>query len=110
MTIKVKYSKLKRMWDKDNKVIFNIPDGDKIVKNVFEVKKDINNIHPTQKPVPLLKRLIEIFSNEGDTILDFTSGSGSTGIAAVKCGRKFVGIELDENFYKQSIEWYEKAR
>lgn len=106
----IKYNTLKRMWNKDNKTIFNIPDGDKIVKNVFEVKKDNNNIHPTQKPVKLLIKLIEIFSNKGDTILDFTSGSGSTGIAAIKSGRKFVGIELDEEFYKQSIEWYKKTR
>lgn len=106
----IKYTDLKNMWTKDNDVVFNIPDGDKIVKNVFEFKKDANNIHPTQKPQALLRRLIEIFSNDSDTILDFTSGSGSTGIAANSIGRSFIGIELDENFYKQSIEWHEKSK
>lgn len=104
------YKKLKRNWDKENKTIFNIPKDQKIVKNVFEFKKDSNNIHPTQKPINLLTKLITIFTNKKDTILDFTSGSGSTGIAAIKKGRKFVGIELDSDFYKQSIEWYEKTR
>lgn len=104
----IKYSELKKKWDLENKTIFNIPKGDKIVKNVFEYKKDLNNIHPTQKPIALLEKLITIFSNKGDTILDFTCGSASTGIAAIKNKRKFVGIELDENFYKAAIEWHKK--
>lgn len=106
----IEYSELKKKWDDENKTIFNIPKGDKIVKNVFECKKDQNNIHPTQKPVPLLSELINIFSNKGETILDFTCGSGSTGIAAVKNGRKFIGIELDEAFYRDALEWYKKTK
>lgn len=56
--------------------------------------------HPTQKPIQLMERCIKIWSNEGDTILDFTMGSGSTGVAAVNTGRKFIGIEKDESYFK----------
>ena len=106
----IPYSELKKQWDEENTVTFNIPSGEKIVKNVFEYKKDINNIHPTQKPLSLLIKLIEIFSNENDIILDFACGSGSTGIAAVKTGRKFIGIELDNNFFNKAVAWYKKER
>ena len=57
-------------------------------------------IHPTQKPVDLLEYLIKTYTNEGDTVLDFTMGSGSTGVACVNTNRKFIGIELDENYFK----------
>lgn len=58
--------------------------------------------HPTQKPVKVLKKLIEIASNEGDTILDPFAGVGSTGIAALELNRKFIGIENDERYFKAS--------
>lgn len=58
--------------------------------------------HPTQKPVKIMKKLIEIASNEGDTILDPFSGVGSTGIAALELNRKFIGIENDEEYFKAS--------
>lgn len=57
-------------------------------------------IHPTQKPVALLEYLIRTYTNEGETVLDFTCGSGSTGVAAVNTNRKFIGIELDENYFQ----------
>ena len=55
--------------------------------------------HPTQKPVSILKTLIETVTNPGDVVLDPFMGSGSTGVAAQSSGRKFIGIELDENYY-----------
>lgn len=55
--------------------------------------------HPTQKPVGLLSHLIKIASNEGGTILDPFMGVGSTGVAALQSGRKFIGIEVDENYF-----------
>jgi len=55
--------------------------------------------HPSQKPVDLLKYLIKTYSNDGDTVLDFTMGSGSTGVACINTNRQFIGIELDENYY-----------
>ncbi|WP_406617877.1 DNA-methyltransferase [Mycoplasmopsis lipophila] len=104
------YDEIKTMWNDENKTIFNIPNNEKIFKNVLEFKKDVNNIHPTQKPQELLKTLINVFSNNGDIILDFTSGSASTGIAAISLNRKFIGIELDKNFYNQSILWYKSIK
>ena len=57
-------------------------------------------VHPTQKPVDLLEYIIKTYSNENETVLDNCMGSGSTGVAAVNIGRKFYGIELDENYFK----------
>jgi DNA modification methylase len=56
--------------------------------------------HPTQKPVALMEYLIRTYTNEGETVLDFTFGSGTTGVAARNLNRKFIGIELDETYYK----------
>jgi len=57
-------------------------------------------VHPTQKPVPLLEYLIKTYTNEGDTVLDFTMGSGSTGVACKNLNRNFIGIELDAEYFK----------
>lgn len=78
---------------------FNLQEGKKFKSNVLEYKKDYTGLHPTQKPVLLLEDLIKTYTNTGDTVLDFTMGSGSTGVAAVNTGRKFIGIELDSNYY-----------
>ena len=56
-------------------------------------------VHPTQKPVPLLEYLIKTYTKEGDLVLDFTMGSGSTGVACLNTGRDFIGIELDEKYF-----------
>ena len=61
-------------------------------------------VHPTQKPVALLEYLIKTYTNEGDLILDFTMGSGSTGVAALNTNRRFVGIELDEDYFNIAVE------
>ena len=57
-------------------------------------------VHPTQKPVELLEYLIKTYSNEGDTVLDFTMGSGSTGVACLQTNRNFIGIELNNDYFK----------
>lgn len=79
-------------------------------KKTYEYKNPINlivfdkirkgSLHPTQKPVPLLEYLIRTYTNEGETVLDFTMGSGSTGVACVNTNRNFIGIELDEEYFK----------
>ena len=66
-------------------------------------------IHPTQKPVELMKWLIETYSDPGDTILDFSMGSGTTGIAAIECGRKFIGIEITPEYFKIATDRIQKA-
>lgn len=55
--------------------------------------------HPTQKPVALMERLVSVFSNEGDTVLDFCMGSGSTGVACKNLGRNFVGFEMNPEYF-----------
>ena len=55
--------------------------------------------HPTQKPVPLMEYLIKTYSNDGGTVLDNVMGSGTTGIAAIKSKRNFIGIEKEEEYY-----------
>ena len=57
-------------------------------------------VHPTQKPVELLEWLIKTYTNEGDVVLDNCMGSGSTGVAALNCGRRFIGIELDKGYFE----------
>lgn len=56
-------------------------------------------LHPTEKPISLMTWLVESYSNEGDTILDFTMGSGTTGIACLKTNRNFIGIEKDDKYF-----------
>jgi site-specific DNA-methyltransferase (adenine-specific) len=62
------------------------------------------NVHPTQKPVALMEYLIKTYTNEGETVLDFTMGSGTTGVAAKNLNRKFIGIELDEGYFNIAKE------
>ena len=57
------------------------------------------NLNPQQKPVDLLEYLIKTYTNEGETVLDATMGSGSTGVAAINTGRKFIGFELEQKFF-----------
>jgi site-specific DNA-methyltransferase (adenine-specific) len=60
----------------------------------------LNKSHPTQKPVALMEYLIKTYTNEGETVLDFTMGSGTTGVACANLNRNFIGIEKDENYFK----------
>lgn len=66
--------------------------------SVIEVNREVGR-HPTQKPVALMEYLIRTYTNEGDTVLDNTMGSGTTGVAAVNTGRKFIGIERDDKYF-----------
>ena len=87
--------------------IFNLWEGNKYKSNILRYKKDYNGYHPTQKPVALLEDLIKTFSNEGNTVVDLTMGSGSTGVACKNTGRSFIGIELDDEYFgiaKERIE------
>lgn len=89
--------------------VFNLHDGKKYKSNILEYKKDYNGYHPTQKPVALLEDLIKTYSNSGDMVLDFTMGSGSTGVAAKNLNRSFIGIELDEAYFEIAKERIENA-
>ena len=65
--------------------------------------------HPTQKPVALMEYLIRTYTNEGETVLDFTMGSGTTGVACKLTGRKFIGIELDETYFDLGVKRIEET-
>ena len=79
-------------------------------KQLIEFSKDAKPVHPTQKPVALMEYLIKTYTNEGETVLDFTMGSGTTGVASVNTGRKFIGIEMDENYFEIAKQRIEEAR
>lgn len=70
-------------------------------------KEKVN--HPTQKPVTLLEYLIKTYTLEGETVLDFTMGSGSTGVACLNTNRNFIGIELDEGYFNIAQNRLEEA-
>ena len=77
--------------------------------NLLEYSRDAQ-LHPTQKPVALLEYLIKTYTNEGETVLDNTMGSGSTGVACINTNRNFIGIELDDEYFeiaKERIENHE---
>lgn len=78
---------------------FNLWEGRKYKSNILKYKKDYSGHHPTQKPVLLLEDLIKTFSNANDLVVDLTMGSGSTGVACRNTNRKFIGIEMDENYF-----------
>lgn len=66
--------------------------------------------HPTQKPVALMEYLIRTYTNEGDTVLDFTMGSGTTGVACINTKRNFIGIEKDETYFNIAKERIENTQ
>jgi site-specific DNA-methyltransferase (adenine-specific) len=76
---------------------------------IIEFGLDPNSVHPTQKPVALMEYLIKTYTNPGDVVLDNTMGSGTTGVAAVQTGRNFIGIEMDEEYYKIAKQRIESA-
>lgn len=69
----------------------------------FSSDKQKTNLHPTQKPVALMEYLIKTYTNEGMTVLDNTMGSGTTGVACIRTGRKFIGIEKDQEYFDIAI-------
>ena len=84
----------------NNKTIYTVNCGERYPLNILNFKsQNGQNVHPTQKPVELLEYLIKTYTNEGDTVLDFTMGSGTTGVACKKLNRNFIGIELDKKYF-----------
>ena len=88
----------------------SVPNEEKPFKKTYTHKQPTNliqfdkvrrgSVHPTQKPVPLLEYLIKTYTSDGETVLDNCMGSGSTGVACVNTNRNFIGIELDEEYFK----------
>jgi len=73
-------------------------------KTLLKYNNESKSIHPTQKPTDLLEYLIKTYTLENETVLDFTMGSGSTGVACVNTNRDFIGIELDKEYYNIAKE------
>jgi site-specific DNA-methyltransferase (adenine-specific) len=114
--VKVKnYSKLSKVSSNDigkyndpNKYfVYTHRNPDTIIEGLWEA--NAGKLHSSQKPVSLMEYLIKTYTKEGDTVLDFAMGSGSTGIACLNTGRKFIGVESDEEYFsmasKRLSEW-----
>ena len=81
--------------------------GTRYPKSIVNISRDFSaqqQVHPTQKPVPLLEWLVKTYSNTGDTVLDNCMGSGSTGLACANINRDFIGIEYDDKYFKIAKE------
>jgi site-specific DNA-methyltransferase (adenine-specific) len=85
---------------------------DKHPKSVLEISNadQRGKTHPTQKPVALMEYLIKTYTNAGETVLDFTMGSGTTGVAAANTGRRFIGIERDPDYFTIAQARIQKAQ
>jgi site-specific DNA-methyltransferase (adenine-specific) len=85
-------------------------EGTRYPKSILNISRDFSaqqQVHPTQKPVPLIEWLAKTYTNEGETVLDNCMGSGTTGVACMNTNRNFIGIEMDPQYYeiaKQRIE------
>lgn len=88
-------------FNNNGKMIFNVMDWPRDNESV--------KIHPTQKPIKLLERLIEIFTDEGDVVIDPVAGSGSTLVAANNLNRKAYGFEIKKDFYTAAKNWIEES-
>ncbi len=69
-------------------------------RSILRFGSDAKPVHPTQKPVALMEYLIRTYTNEGMTVLDNCMGSGTTGVACVNTGRKFIGVEMDAGYFQ----------
>lgn len=106
------YRKNKGSTSKDNmiktlKPIEQKNSGFRYPRTILKFSRDFSaqtRLHPTQKPVALLEYLIKTYTNEGETVLDNCMGSGSTGVACINTKRNFIGIELEEKYYKIACE------
>lgn len=106
-TNKVKNGKMGKLTDNGNKKVLEYKDnGLRYPTQILKFQRDIlkSNLHPTQKPLLLMEYLIKTYTNENETVLDFTMGSGSTGVAAKNLKRKFIGIEQDEKYFNIAEE------
>ena len=82
----------------NKKQVITVSDGRRYPLSIIKESKQ-SGLHPTQKPVALMEYLIKTYTNENETVLDFTMGSGTTGVACKNTNRKFIGIEMDDNYF-----------
>ena len=99
-----KQDKENSFWRPSNSENSNFQEWTNYPRNYIEFSYQTKAVHPTQKPVDLMEYLIKTYTNEGELVLDFTMGSGTTGVACKKTNRNFIGIELDEKYYQIAKE------
>lgn len=90
----------------------NKNNGERFPKSILKFSQNWSRqqqMHPTQKPVALMEYLIKTYTNEGEKVLDFTMGSGTTGVACKNLNRKFIGIEIEEKYFSIAEERIKKA-
>ena len=87
-------------------------EGKRYPRDVLRINKKVSNhnLHPTAKPVELCEYLIKTYTNKGDLVLDNCMGSGTTGVACINTGRRFIGIEKEEKYYKIASERIEDMK
>jgi site-specific DNA-methyltransferase (adenine-specific) len=115
--IKIKRDKPIKGYAVNNSLSNPLVDVDKKVRtythknptNILEFRKVKGTVHPTQKPVPLIEYLIKTYTQEGETVLDFTMGSGSTIVAAINTKRKSIGIEMEEKYFDIAVNRVEEV-
>ena len=99
----IKYKKRadSQLYARKNTVTIEYVSSVKYPKSIIRFDRGRNGmVHPTQKPVDLMAYLIRTYTNPGETVLDFTMGSGSTGVACIETGRNFIGIERDSTYFE----------
>ena len=92
--------------------VVTVNDGYRYPLTIIKFNRELSSkkrVHPTQKPILLMEYLIKTYTNENELVLDFTMGSGSTGVACLNTDRKFIGIELDVNYFNIAKERIENA-
>ena len=99
------------LWNKNGDIVLNKVYTERYPTSILVCANNNHKdrVHPSQKPIDLLEWLIKTYSNENDLILDFTMGSGSTGVACMNTNRRFIGIEIDEKYFNIAKERIEKA-
>lgn len=93
-----------RIYDSCPRVESTVPEGKKLPRSIITIPREHESttLHPTQKPVDLIRYLIRTYTNEGDTILDNCMGGGTTAVAAVLEKRKFIGFETDATYFEKA--------
>lgn len=88
----------------------NVNEGTRYPRSVIKIANNsYKSLHPTQKPVKLMEYLIKTYTQENELVLDFTMGSGTTGVACLNTNRRFLGIELDEKYFEIAKKRIEEA-
>jgi len=101
-----------RTYERVPRVASTVPDGKKLPRSIITIKKEHEStvLHPTQKPVELIRYLIRTYSEMGGVILDNCMGSGTTAIAAIREHRHFIGFELNSEYYTKAVARINKER